>query len=99
MVAWGWNGYGQATVPPGFSGVAAIAAGGYDSLALKNMPGDVNGDGLVNCADFTVVRAAFGKSAGQPGWDPRADVVADSIIDIRDLAFVSQMLPAGTQCP
>ena len=86
-------------MPPGLSGVMAIAAGAGHSLALKNMPGDVNGDGIVNCADFSIVRGAFGKSAGQPGWDPRADVVADGIIDIRDLAFVSQMLPARTQCP
>lgn len=36
MVAWGRNGYGQATVPPGLSNVVAVA-GGYDhSLALKS---------------------------------------------------------------
>jgi hypothetical protein len=35
VVAWGYNGYGQSTVPAGLSGVKAIAAGGYHSLALK----------------------------------------------------------------
>lgn len=35
VVAWGANGYGQAIVPAGLSGVTAIA-GGYHSMALKN---------------------------------------------------------------
>ena len=67
-------------------------------LGTTGRTGDVNGDGVVNCADMAVIRAAFGKRAGQPGWDARADVVTDGIIDIRDLAFVSQKLPVGTQC-
>jgi hypothetical protein len=62
------------------------------------VPGDVNSDGVVNCADIAIVRAAFGKRTGQAGFDPRADVVADGIIDVRDLAYVSQRLPVGTVC-
>ena len=99
VVAWGANEYGQATVPPGLSGVMAIAAGDEHSLVLKSAPGDVNDDGIVNCVDFAIVRGSFGKRTGQSGWNARADLVADGLIDIRDLAFVSQALPAGTQCP
>lgn len=36
VVGWGYNVYGQATVPAGLSGVAQVAAGGYHSLALKS---------------------------------------------------------------
>ncbi len=45
VVAWGYNGEGQTTVPAGLSGVTAIAAGGYEdddsdvlghTVALKN---------------------------------------------------------------
>jgi hypothetical protein len=37
VVAWGGNGYGQATVPTAArSGVVAIAAGGVESVALKS---------------------------------------------------------------
>jgi hypothetical protein len=36
VVAWGDNGCGQTTVPPGLSGVTAISAGAYHSLALKS---------------------------------------------------------------
>ena len=35
VVAWGENGNGQTTVPAGLSGVVAIAAGGYHTVALK----------------------------------------------------------------
>ncbi len=34
VVAWGWNGFGQTTVPAGLGGVTAIAAGVYHTVAL-----------------------------------------------------------------
>ena len=36
LVSWGHNGYGQADLPSGLTNVAAVAAGHYHSLALKN---------------------------------------------------------------
>jgi hypothetical protein len=60
--------------------------------------GDLDGDGTVNCADIAIVKASFGKRTGQPGFDPRADVTGDGVVDIRDLSFVSRQLPAGTTC-
>src|SRR5450759_3640574 len=36
VVAWGYNTYGQTTIPVGLSGVTAIAAGTAHSLALKS---------------------------------------------------------------
>jgi hypothetical protein len=68
-------------------------------LAAAVTPGDVNGNGVVDCADIGMVRAAFGRQSGQPGWDARADVDTDGVIDVRDLVFVSRRLPAGTRCP
>jgi hypothetical protein len=53
----------------------------------------------VGCADIAIVKASFGKRSGQPGFDPRADVNNDGVVDVRDLAFVSKQLPAGTRCP
>lgn len=61
--------------------------------------GDLNGDGKVDCADVAIVKAAYGKSRGQAGYDAKADINSDGIVDIRDLAFVTQRLPVGTQCP
>jgi hypothetical protein len=63
------------------------------------LPGDVNGDGVVNCADIAIVKASFGKKTGQPGFDPRADINHDGIVNIIDLAMAAHQLPAGTTCP
>ncbi len=63
------------------------------------MAGDLNRDGKIDCADIAIVKASFGKKAGQPGFDARADVNQDGVVDVRDLALVSQKLAAGTKCP
>jgi uncharacterized repeat protein (TIGR03803 family) len=63
------------------------------------MIGDRNGDSVVNCTDLDIVKASFGKSIGQTGFDPRADVNGDGLVNIIDLAAVASALPAGTTCP
>jgi Dockerin type I domain len=69
------------------------------SSTITRMAGDRNGDGMVNCTDLDIVKASFGKSIGQAGFDPRADVNADGVVNIVDLATVAKALPAGTTCP
>jgi hypothetical protein len=68
------------------------------SVSAKAIPGDVNNDGVVNCADLAIIKASFGKKTGQPGFDLRADVNGDGIVNVIDLAFVSRQLPGGTAC-
>jgi hypothetical protein len=65
---------------------------------VVNQAGDVNGDGVVNCADIAIVKAAFGSYLGQASYDPRADVNHDFAVNVLDLAFVAAHLPAGTTC-
>lgn len=60
---------------------------------------DVNADGVVSCGDVAIVKASFGKRAGQAGFDARADVNNDRIVNVMDLTIVSRSLPAGTSCP
>jgi hypothetical protein len=74
--------------------------GGVTIISINGVPqtGDINGDGLVNCADLDIVRASFGKKAGQSGFDMRADVNDDGVVNVVDLSFVAKQLPAGTVC-
>ena len=80
---------------------AAVIA---DSSALQfsatyaKVTGDVDGDGVVNCTDVAIVKASYGKRAGQAGYDARADVNGDKIVNIVDLSTVTRALPAGTRC-
>ncbi|WP_295612802.1 dockerin type I domain-containing protein, partial [uncultured Lamprocystis sp.] len=47
-------------------------------------PGDLNGDGVVNLADYAVFRAALGKRRGQPGYNERADYDRDGQVSNTD---------------
>jgi len=70
----------------------------YGALSPRPV-GDLDDDGLVNCADISILKASFGKRTGQPGFNASADITKDGIVDVRDLAVVSRALPAGTKCP
>jgi hypothetical protein len=56
---------------------------------ILSIPGDVDGDRIVNILDLTIVALAFGSVPGGPNWNPNADVTLDGVVDIRDLTFVA----------
>ncbi len=67
-------------------------------ISTGSVLGDVNGDGLVNCADVSLVESSFGKRTGQPGFNLAADLNADGIVDLKDLFIVNRQLPTGSVC-
>jgi hypothetical protein len=67
-------------------------------VAYSSLPGDVNGDGKVDCADLLIVQGSLGKHTGQTGFDVRADSNLDGVVDTQDLSFVAQRLPGGISC-
>jgi hypothetical protein len=91
----------------GFYSIATDNAGNVENpktaaeaaTHVPQMPGDVNGDGKINCADIALVKAAFGTRAGHPGFNPSADVNQDGVVNVLDLAIISQKLAPGTKCP
>ena len=54
------------------------------------MPGDLNGDGIVNILDSIVFMNCFGKSSGQPGYNPAADLNNDNIVNLFDAILFAQ---------
>jgi hypothetical protein len=46
--------------------------------------GDANDDNVVSIVDQNILRATFGKAAGDPGYDDRADFNGDQVINIAD---------------
>ena len=60
---------------------------------------DLDNNGHVDCSDIAIVKASFGKHNGQAGFDARADLNLDGIINIVDLSTVTRALPIGLRCP
>jgi hypothetical protein len=84
--------------------VNGLSADGFRShvaslpLVVSGTPGDVNHDGSVDCSDVSAVRASFGRRVGQTGFNASADFNGDGFVNVLDLQFVVQHLPAGTTC-
>jgi hypothetical protein len=51
---------------------------------LVSIPGDANGDGVVDASDFFILERAWGTSVGQKNYDPRADFNGDGVVDALD---------------
>lgn len=99
--------YGHYTITLTASIHAAPAPNLTDPSQLSNTlsvdlyvapPGDVNLDYRTDCSDVAAVKAAFRSLKGSPGWSRALDINNDGVIDIKDLAFVTQNLPSGTVC-
>jgi Dockerin type I domain len=67
--------------------------------SARGLPGDLNGNRRVDCADLNLVRAFLGKSRTEPGFDPRADVNGDGVINQSDVSLVqANIRPRGMNC-
>jgi hypothetical protein len=55
----------------------------------SNGAGDLNGDGIVNISDITLVVSHYGQSTGDSGWDVRADADGDGHVTINDITIVT----------
>ncbi len=50
--------------------------------------GDANNDNTVGAIDFGIIRATFGKSPGDPGYDARADFNNDGPVNTQDFSLL-----------
>jgi hypothetical protein len=59
---------GLALAMNSFTGAYSFAQGPFQTFIgtlPPAVPGDLNGDGIVNCADLAIIKASFGKRVGQ----------------------------------
>ncbi|GAC1475842.1 MAG: hypothetical protein NVSMB9_29090 [Isosphaeraceae bacterium] len=59
------------------------------------LPGDVNADGTVNDADLQRIKASYASNAGQPSYDPAADLNQDGHVGCFDKALATANLGAS----
>jgi hypothetical protein len=62
------------------------------------MAGDADNSNVVTAVDFNILKLTFGKSAGQPGYDARADFDGNSMIDIGDFQLLRNRFGAAGAC-
>jgi hypothetical protein len=84
------------TVNAAFTGISKLST--VVGFVQTGVLGDTNGDAQVDCTDLEIIRSSFGRRAGQPGFDFRADLNRNNVVDVSDLALVSRQLSAGTMC-
>jgi hypothetical protein len=60
--------------------------------------GDVDGNGVISCADITLITRYLGLTAGHPSFIAAFDFNNDGIINTIDLGYVQKRLPRGTVC-
>ena len=57
--------------------------------------GDVNGDGVVDILDLSLVGWSYGSFEGEPEYNPDADLNEDGIVDIGDISIVCMNYGTG----
>jgi hypothetical protein len=60
-----------------------------EDVADASLPGDINGDGVIDIMDIVIAAVSFGTRPGDLEWDPNADICPDHIIDIFDLVTIA----------
>jgi alpha-tubulin suppressor-like RCC1 family protein len=70
------------------TGVAV--SGNITGLNATLLPGDINGDNVVNIEDFSLFAAAYGSDPTSANWNPNADLNCDGVVDINDFELLAQ---------
>ena len=74
----------KVVVTSSVSGLSAEQMIGID----VRLAGDTDGNGTVDVLDSDLVGHHFGERAGEPAWEPRADVNCDNVVNLLDHVMV-----------
>ncbi len=64
-------------------------------LICEYLAGDLDGDGDVDLSDLAALLTAYGRCAGDPGYNPAADLDNSGCVDLPDLATLLANYGAG----
>jgi hypothetical protein len=71
------------------SGTTALSSGATTSVEMGlERAGDANNSNNVDATDFSILKGAFGKNLGQPGYDDRADFDNNQTINAVDFSLL-----------
>jgi hypothetical protein len=81
------------------SAVVNVASDGPIDVVIHGcLAGDVDLTDEIGCSDLTTAKAAMGARAGDARYNVRADMDNNGLIDIRDIAAIGRLVPAGSIC-
>lgn len=73
-------------------GAVSFAGTGASGLAFNLVNGDVNGDNVVNIADFLDLRQAYGSNPNSGNWNASADLNRDGSVGVADFLILRKNL-------
>ncbi len=56
--------------------------------AITLLTGDLNEDNVVNSADYSIAKQAYGATSTSPNWNPNVDFNADGVVNVADIAIM-----------
>ena len=77
----------EASIVPGENDTADNSY--IDGVVTISLPGDIDGDGIVNVFDLSALGKAYGSTPSTPNWNPEADINSDGAINIFDIGIMS----------
>jgi len=60
----------------------------YTIILASEIPGDINGDGVVDSTDLGILGVAWGATLGEPNYMLAADLNSDGVVDSTDLGIL-----------
>jgi hypothetical protein len=82
------------------AGVVVLSSAPLTNLEVGLLrTGDIDDNNVVNTTDFNAMRNTYGKTIGDPGFDPRADFNADRTVNITDFNLLKLNFGSGGAPP
>ncbi len=61
-----------------------------DGVVINLKTGDLNEDNIINSADYSIIKKAYGANPSSPNWNEIADFNKDGVVNLFDLGIVSK---------